>query len=457
MSLSKNNISRRSVLRGLGTVVALPALEAMGSSLGPSTGPSRALSASSASDAPKRMAFLYVPNGMHMDEWTPSSEGASFELKNILRPVEKYQSKMNVLSGLTLNGARPLGDGGGDHARSVAAYLTGAHPRKTGGKDIKNGVSVDQLAADGIGHLTRFSSMELGTEASSQSGRCDSGYSCAYSSNMSWRNESTPVAKEINPAAVFDRLFGNGSVKEKGNAKLKREKYKMSVLDFVLEDAKSLQKGLGSTDRKKLDEYLFAVRQVERQIVGVDKLHLPETDVPDYPRPAGVPREFESHVKLMMDLMVLAFQTDSTRVQTFMFTNAGSNRSYKSVGANMGHHDSSHHGDNRDKKSNIEKINVYHATLLAHFLQRLDSVQEGDSTLLDNSIIVYGSGIGDGNRHNHDNLPVALFGSGGKSFETGRHIRYRKETPLTNLYLTMLDQVGVKIKSLGDSTGKLEL
>lgn len=447
-----SQISRRTVLRGLGTLVALPALEVMSQKTALSASP-----AMTATGAPKRMAFLYVPNGMHMQEWTPEKEGKSFELKNILQPVKSFQPKMNILSSLTLNGARALGDGGGDHARSVAAYLTGAHPRKTSGKDIKNGVSIDQFAAEKIGKQTRFASLELGTERSSQSGRCDSGYSCAYSSNMSWRNETTPIAKEINPKAVFDRLFGKGNVKDKGEAKLKRDKYRKSVLDFVQEDANSLKLKLGANDKRKLDEYLYAVRQIERQIVGAEKLHIPETDVPDYPRPAGVPSQYEEHVKLMMDLMVLAFQTDSTRIQSFMFTNAGSNRNYKQVGAKMGHHDSSHHGNNKDKQANIEKINVYHVSLLNYFLKKLDAIEENGLTLLDNSMIMYGSGIGDGNRHNHHNLPITLFGSAGKSFETGRHIEYGKETPLTNLYVRMLDEVGVKTKSFGDSNGRLEL
>lgn len=434
-------------------MVAIPTLECMTGGL---VSPAHA-AGFAADGAPRRTAFLYVPNGMHMPEWTPEKAGRDFELKNILKPVASFKPKMNILSGLTLNGARALGDGGGDHARSVAAYLTGAHPKKTGGKDIRNGMSIDQLLADRIGSQTRFSSLELGTEASSQSGRCDSGYSCAYSSNMSWRNETTPVAKEVNPTALFDRLFGDGNVEDAGKAKLKRDKYRKSVLDFVLEDAKSLKKNLGANDNRKLDEYLYAVRQIERQIVGADKLHLPESDVPDYPRPAGVPSEYEEHVKLMMDLMVLAFQTDSTRVLTFMFTNAGSNRNYKQVGANMGHHDSSHHGNNPKKQANIEKINTYHVSLLAYFLKKLDSIQEGNSTLLDNSLIMYGSGIGDGNRHNHHDLPIALFGSGGKSFETGRHLQFKKETPLTNLYVRMLDTVGVRVDSFGDSNGRLEL
>ena len=449
-----SGISRRKVLRGLGTAVALPALEIMsGSPL--SAGTPSPVSASG--DAPKRMAFLYVPNGIHMPEWTPGKTGRNFELKKILKPVAEFKSKMNLLSGLTLNGARALGDGGGDHARSVAAYLTGAHPRKTDGKDIKNGISIDQLAAEEIGKQTRFSSLELGIEASSQSGRCDSGYSCAYSSNMCWRNPTTPVAKEVNPTAVFDRLFGKGKVKDRGEAKLKREKYKKSILDFVQEDADALKRKLGAGDQRKLEEYLYAVRQIEKQLLGADKLYVPETDVPDYPRPAGVPSQYEEHVKLMMDMMVLAFQTDSTRIQTFMFTNAGSNRNYKQVGAKMGHHDSSHHRKNEDKIANIEKINTYHVTLLRHFLHRLDSVKEGDGTLLDNSMIMYGSGIGDGDRHNHSNLPIALFGSAGKQYETGRHLTFPKETPLTNLYVRLLDDFGIRVDSFGDSNGKLDI
>ena len=444
---SKNVISRRTVLRGLGTALALPALDAMMSNQS---------IAAEIEKSPTRMAFLYVPNGIHMADWTPKKEGRNFDIRPILKPIEEYQSKMTMLSGLTLNGARALGDGGGAHARSVAAYLTGAHPKKTEGADIVNGKSVDQVAAEKIGSKTRLPSLELGTEASAKAGRCDSGYSCVYTSNMSWRTETAPVAKEIDPQAVFDRLFASGNPKETSEAKKRRESYRKSILDFVLEDAKDLRKQLGVKDKQKLEEYLYAVRDIERRLTNSAKLKTQETEVPDYPRPAGVPRKYESHVKLMMDLMVLALQTDSTRIATFMYTNAGSNRSYKNIDVREGHHTLSHHGNNKDKQAKIAKINTYHVSLFKHLLDKLSAVKEGAKTLLDNCMIMYGSGIGDGNRHNHHDLPICLVGSGGGKIKTGRHLIYRRDTPLTNLYLSMLDRMGASVKKLGDSTGRLK-
>jgi hypothetical protein len=405
---------------------------------------------------PVRMALLCVPNGKNMDDWTPKTEGTDFEMRPILEPVAKFKSQMLLLSGLTLNGARALGDGPGDHARSCAAFLTGAHPKKTHGADIKNGISVDQAAAEAIGKLTRLPSLELGLERGAQSGNCDSGYSCAYSSNLSWRTPTSPVAKEINPAAVFDRVFGNQDLDEQTKSRSKRQRYKKSVLDFVLEDANDLRRKLGATDQQKLDEYLYAVRDIERRIDGADKLSGPEEDVPDYPRPAGVPRQFDEHIRLMFDLMALAFQTDSTRVISFMYVNEGSNRSYKEIGVPEGHHDLSHHGKNKDKLEKISKINRFHVSHLAYLLEKLSEVQEGEGSLLDNCMVMYGSGIGDGNRHNHDDLPIALFGKGGGTVQPGRHVRYAKETPLTNLYLSMLDRMNVPVTSFGDSTGRLD-
>lgn len=440
-------ISRRTVLQGLGTAISLPLLDAML--------PSFSWAAAAAETQPIRMAFLYVPNGMHMPDWTPEKEGANFDIGPILKPVQKYKDKMTVLSGLTLNGARALGDGGGDHARSVAAFLTGAHPKKTSGADIQNGASVDQVAAEKIGNLTRLPSLELGMEASAQSGRCDSGYSCVYTSNMSWRTENSPVAKEVNPAAVFDRLFGGADKLESSKAKAKRDEYRKSVIDFALEDANDLRLKLGGKDRTKLDEYLYAIRDIERRLADAEKLRGREPDVPDYPRPEGVPADFEEHMKLLFDLMALSLQTDSTRVASFMYANAGSNRGYRNIDVPEGHHDLSHHGNNKEKQRSISKINQYHTSLLKYFLDKLDGVKEQNSTLLDNCMVVYGSGISDGNRHNHDDLPIALFGSGRGTIKTGRHLRFEKETPLTNLYLSMLDRMGAPVKQLGDSTGRL--
>ena len=439
-------ISRRTVLRGLGTVIALPWLEA--------TLPRIARGAETPK-SPVRMAFLSVPNGKHMPDWTPDKAGTDFELKSTLQPIAKFKSQMLQLSGLALDGGEAHGDGPGDHARSCASFLTGAHPKKTDGADIYNGISVDQLAAEKIGQQTRFPSLELGIERGAQSGNCDSGYSCAYSANVAWRTPTSPVAKEIDPTAVFDRLFGQGDSGEQGLARAKRERYRKSVLDFVMEDAKQLQSRLGASDQRKLDEYLYAVRDIERRIGGVDKLVGAEQGI-NFSRPAGVPAKFEDHTKLLFDLMTLAFQTDSTRVISFMYANEGSNRNYPEANVNEGHHNLSHHGNKAEKQALISQINRYHIALLSHLLERLAAIKEGDRTLLENSMIFYGSGIGDGNRHNHDDLPVVVFGRGGGALKTARHNVYPKDTPLTNLYRTMLDISGARVDSFSDSTGLLE-
>jgi hypothetical protein len=443
------SLSRRTVLRGLGTAIALPWLEAMAPLARAATG--------SPNQPPVRMAFLCVPNGMHMPDWTPDAEGKDFAIKSILEPVAAYRSDLLMLSGLTLNGGRALGDGPGDHARSCASFLTGAHPKKTHGADIQNGISVDQVAAEKIGSQTRFGSLELGIERGAQSGNCDSGYSCAYSSNIAWRTPTSPVAKEIDPAAVFSRLFGSGEEAEQAKVTAARNQRRASILDFALEDARRLERRLGANDRRKLDEYLFAVRDIERRLDEVDKLPGWEKGVPDYPRPAGVPSDFGEHAKLLFDLIALAFQTDSTRVVSFMFSNEGSNRTYPQVKVGEGHHTLSHHRNDPETLTKISTINHYHVTLLAHLLDKLATIKESDgSRLLDHCMIMYGSGLGDGNRHNHDDLPIAVFGRGGGALQTGQHLRFAKETPLTNLYLSMLDIAGARVASFSDSTGQLD-
>ena len=449
-----NNISRRTVLRGLGTVVALPWMDAMASAAAPLAASARRRPVQA---PPIRLAFFYVPNGMHMADWKPQGPGDhEFEMQSIMEPITGFREKMNVFSGLSLRGAEALGDGGGDHARAVAAYLTGAHPRKTNGADIRNGISVDQFAADKIGHLTRLKSLELGTETSATAGNCDSGYSCLYTSNVSWRNETSPLPKEVNPAAVFERLFGSGSEYDNQKSLAQRDRRRKSILDFVNNEAKSLSDQLGVHDRRKLDEYLYAVRDIERRLHTTDSLTQTEYDQSNFVRPAGVPQEYGEHVKLLMDMLVLAFQTDSTRIATFMFANAGSNRSYRNLAIPDGHHNISHHGGSLEKQQMISKINQYHVGLFNHLLTRLDSIQEGERTLLDNSMIVYGSGIADGNSHDHSDLPIAMFGGAGGQIKTGRYIRCREKTPLTNLYCSMLARVDVPVESFSDSTGIIE-
>jgi len=449
---SVKTLSRRTVLRGLGTAISLPLLDAMA--------PDRLLTASAAaaatSKSPLRMGFFFVPNGMHMADWTPSKEGAGFDLKPTLEKLADNRESINVLTGLTLDGAFAHGDGGGDHARAVASFLTGSHPYKTDGADIKNDISVDQVAAQYVGDQTPFSSLELGLESSGQAGRCDSGYSCIYTSNVSWRNGTSPMSKETDPMAVFDRLFAGKTVKETRQAKSVREKYRKSIVDFALDDAERLHKALPMTDRRKLDEYLYAVRDVEKRIGGAEKLRVNEQGVPDYPRPLGVPKEFAKHGELMMDMIALAFQTDSTRILTFMFTNAGSNRSYPEIGIDDGHHELSHHGKSEEKQAKVATINRFHIERFNYLLNRMKSIGEGSGTLLDNCMLMYGSGISDGDRHNHDDLPIILAGGGAGRIKTGRHIRYENKTPLCNLYLWMLNEMGAKVDRFGDSTAKLD-
>jgi hypothetical protein len=433
-------------LKGLGTAVALPWLESMVPAVSlASDGPRQS--------PPRRLAFIYIPNGVHMSDWTPLAEGSSFALPSSLQPLAPFKDRLLVLSGLTLNPARPNGDGPGDHARAMSAFLTGRQPRKTHGADIRVGVSVDQLAAQKVGHKTRFPSLELGVERGLNSGNCDSGYSCAYSANISWRTESMPMAKEINPRLVFERLFAGEVQGEAEAARAKRERYKLSVLDFVLEDASALKNRLGAKDQRKLDEYLSAVRELE---VRLARHSPPAGEGPvKVARPAGIPTDYQEHIRLMADLLVVAFQGDLTRIATFVFANDGSNRSYRAIGVPEGHHDLSHHGNNPDKLTKLSQINRFHISQVAYLLDRMQAVKEGQGTLLDQAMLVYGSGIGDGNRHNHDDLPILLAGKGGGTLQTGRHLRYPAETPLTNLYVELLDRMGAPVPAFGDSKGKL--
>ena len=440
-------IPRRTVLKGLGAVMALPWLEAMGLQTGWAAGNTPVKSA-----APNRMAFLYVPNGVNMDGWRVGAEGElPSKLPAILAPLAKVRSDFSVLTGLTADKARANGDGGGDHARAMSAFLTGAQPRKTDGANIRAGVSADQLAASRIGDRTRLASLEIGTEASKLAGGCDSGYSCIYQSNISWRSATQPMPKEVNPKLIFERLFGAGSDSERKQRDVQRK----SVLDVVREDFRELNGRLGADDQRKLDEYFTAVREMEMRIAksGTDaQKKLPVGALP----PKGIPESYAEHLKLLADLMVLAFQTDTTRVATFVLANEGSNRSYPFIGVRDGHHSISHHGHDPVKLSKIQDINVFHSTHLAYFLERLKSVKEGDGNLLDHSMIVYGSGNGDGDRHNHDDLPILLAGGGCGTLKQGRHIVYQKETPINNLWVSMLNRMDIRDVQLGDSTGELK-
>jgi len=448
-------ISRRTVLKGLGTAVALPWLESLG----------RAGPASAPSPPPRRLAFLYVPNGVNMAHWSPKSEGKLADLPEILKPLDPFKDSFNVITGLALDKARPNGDGPGDHARAMAAFLTGSQPKKTQGADIRVGISADQHVANVIGDQTRFPSLELGIERGGNTGGCDSGYSCAYSHNLSWRSETTPNAKEVNPRAVFDRLFGGHDPKELAEARAKRDLYNQSILDFITEDARDLTRTLGSGDRRKLDEYLSSIREIEQRIEKARKVSSGTPVKPSVPAPeahgdAYWRDHYAEHIRIMIDLLVLAFQSDLTRVATFPFANEGSNRPYRHIEVPEGHHDLSHHGSDPKKLEKIKKINIFHTQQLAYFLGKMRAVQEANgTTLLDNVMVVYGSGNSDGNRHNHDDLPILLCGKGGGTIQTGRHIVFprRADTPLTNLYLALFERMGAPAKSFGDSTGVLKI
>ena len=442
-------LSRRTLLRGIGAAVALPWLEAMGQ-----------LTAYAASDspapgrrtAPNRLAFLYVPNGKDMPNWTPRAEGRLTDLPPILAPLASVKDDLLVLTGLAADKARAYGDGGGDHARAMAAFLTGVHPRKTDGAEIRAGTSVDQLAAQRIGELTRLPSLELGGEAGNMAGNCDSGYSCVYSSTVSWKSSTQPLPKEINPKLVFERLFGQAGGAERAARDLARK----SVLDFIRDDSRALLSGVGAGDRQKLDEYFTSIREIELRMERAAKL--PAINAPaGVAAPAGLPDSYAEHLRLLCDMLVLAFQADVTRVCTFAFANEGSNKSYPELGVNEGHHELSHHGHDPEKIRKVRTINEFHVTQLAYLLKRLQSIREGEGTLLDHSMIAYGCGNSDGDRHNHDDLPILLAGRGGGTIATGRHLRFKDETPVTNLWTSLLERMDVRVPFIGDSTGALTL
>jgi hypothetical protein len=387
-----------------------------------------------------------------MPAWTPSGEGTDYKLSETLQTLEKFKPQFNVITGLAQDNGRAKGDGPGDHARCASTFLTGSHPYKTSGDNIKVGVSVDQSAAKSIGHLTKLPSLELGIEKGRNAGNCDSGYSCAYSSNVSWKTATTPMAKEIHPRLVFERLFGSDQGKAAGQAERNRDR--KSILDLVARDAAVLQKRLGKTDRQKIDEYFDSVRELEKRVVRAEQTNQQER--PEFVAPESIPRDVRDHIRLMYDLMVLAFQTDSTRVATFMLGNAGSNRSYPMVGVNSGHHSLSHHRNQEENISKLKKIDKFLATEFAYFLGKLQSVKEGEGTLLDHSMILYGSGLGDANRHDHSGLPVVMAGNANGTIQTGRHMTYKSEEPMNNLFLSVLDRLGAKVDKIGDSSGRLK-
>lgn len=406
------------------------------------------------SAAPIRLAFVYVPNGIIMPAFTPTVVGKEYELTRVLKPLEAFRNDIFVLSGLRDQNGEPGPDGAGDHARAGASYLTGVRPKKTAGADLKGGISADQVAAQFLGKETRLASLELGCDDARVVGNCDSGYSCAYSNSISWRTPSTPMPPEVNPRMAFERLFGAEDLSLDPETRARRKQYRKSILDLVQDDTRKLVGNLGPADKRKVDEYLTAVREIEKRIAVAEKQEQPV--LPEMEKPAGVPVNFSDYAKLMYDLQVLAFQTDTTRISTLMIGREGSNRVYPEAGVPESHHPITHHRNIPEWVEKVTRINVFHAELFAYFLNKLKTTPDGDGSLLDHSMIVYGSGLSDGNQHSHAELPVVVAGRGDGSLKPGRHIAYPKGTPMTNLYLTVLDRAGVKPESIGDSTGKVE-
>ncbi len=425
--------------------MALPLLDSMVPAM---ASPNR-----SGSKTPSRMVFVYVPNGIVMPDWVPDEEGIAYRMKRIMAPMEPLREHLLVLSGLTHNGGRALGDGPGDHARAAASFLTGCHPRKTAGADIKIGVSVDQVAAQRIGGQTRFASLELGLEDGRLVGSCDSGYSCAYSNNLAWRSENTPLPPEINPRLVFERLFGGGDEVEDAASRARRVKQQSSILDSVREQTQSIQSSLGPTDKRKLDEYLDSVREIEKRIERTERDSAGMA--PPMAKPGGVPPDYSEHSRLIFDLMVVALRMDATRVITFMMAREGSTRAYREIGVSDAHHPLTHHRGNEEMVEKVRQINTYHVQQFAYFVNKLRETQDGDGSLLDHSMVVYGSGLADGNRHTHHDLPVILAGRSNGAVKPGRHVKHPAETPMANLFVAMLDRMGVPVESLGDSNGNL--
>lgn len=451
--MKNSQLSRRGFLRGFGAALALPAFESF-RPLMAAPAAARAIG-TTASGAPLRMAYLYIPNGVNLENWRPDGTSEKYKMGSSFAAMEKHRADFQIFTGFEQQNARAGGDGPGDHARGTAAFLTSARPRKTAGSDIQLGISADQVAANAIASQTRLPSLELSTDGVRKSGNCDSGYSCAYQFNLSWRSETQPMTPEANPRAVFERLFGAGDSGERATSLGQRLASKKSVLDFIESDAKAMHRHLGRNDKQKLDEYLTGVREIEKQIEKAESLGIPAD--PGVAAPDGKPESYGDHLRLMLDMMVLAFKTDTTRISTFLMAHDGSNRSFAEIGVNEGHHNISHHKGNKDNHAKIAKIDTFYLEQLSYFLDKLKNTEDVDGkSLLHNSMIVYGGCISDGDRHNHNDLPILLAGHGGGAFKPGRHVDFGEDVPLSNLYLRMLDEFGLKEPRFGDSTGSLK-
>jgi hypothetical protein len=447
------SFTRRHFLRGLGACIALPAFESLLPTKLLAAGAPEGGLATTATGAPLRTAFVYFPNGAIPGAWWPAAEGADFQLSRTLQPLAPAQKQIQVIGGLDHLNAMPGADGGGDHARANGTFLTGVRMKKSA-TDIHAGISIDQAIARQVGHLTRFPSLELTCDAGRNTGACDSGYSCAYQYNLAWSSPNTPMTPEANPRQVFERLFGAGAPGERvANARRRRQE-EGSILDFVMQDARSMQHRLGGRDQDKLDQYLTGIRELEGRIQKAEQLG--EAKDPMVETPPGLPADYAQHIHLMYDIMLLAFQTDSTRIATMLLAHDGSNRSFADIGIPEGHHDLSHHQGNADKIEKITEIDLWYVQQFGKFLEKMSATQDVDgNSLLHNSMIVYGGGNADGNRHTHVNLPVVLAGGGGGTITPGRFVKHGGK-PASNLFLSLADRMGVKnLERFGDSTGRL--
>jgi hypothetical protein len=444
MMVFKKSIPRRTFLRGVGTALALPMLDAMV--------PAFASAAETASKTATRLSFFEVPNGIIMDKWTPAAVGNAFELTPILEPLADFKDRMLVLSGLANNEAHKLEfEIAGDHPRACSAYLTATHPKMTSGADIHCGVSVDQMAAKELGKHTQLPSLEMSLETPIV-GACESFYSCAYYNTISWSTPTTPLPMENRPRAVFERLVGDSTDPAERAA---RRAENRSILDLVSQDLKRMMKSVGESDRGKLDQYSDAVRAVERQIEVADEQS--SKKLPDMQKPMGLPEKYSDYAKLMLDLQFLAFQGDMTRVSTYMFGHEMGGRAYPELGFGDPHHSLTHHQGDAAKIAKILQINIFHVGLFQYFLEKMQSIADGDGSLLDHSLIIYGGSLSDGNMHTYKDLPVLLVAGRFSGIQGGHHNKYPTDTPMANLYLTLLDRLGVHPDTFGDSTGRLDL
>jgi len=445
--LTGKALPRRRFLQGAGAALGLPLLDAMTPAL------------AQAAPRPKRLGFIYMPNGVAMNfsginYWTPEGEGTDIELSPVLTPLAPYRDRLSVISGLAHHQADAHDDGAnGDHTRSVASWLTGVHCKRTEGADVENGISADQIAAQVLGRDTVLPSLELAIDLNFLSGQCENSYSCLYLNTLAWRSPTAPLPTENNPRLVFERLFGNGGTTEQRVALARENK---SILDSVTQDFARLARTLGPSDRAQIDDYLAAVREVERRIEAVERLGV-DAGLPALERPRGIPERFDEHVKLMYELQWLAFQADITRVVTFMLGRELNFRTYPEIGITEGHHGLSHHQDRPEQLEKLARLNTYQTDLFAWFLVKLAGTPEGDGTLLDHSLFLYGASLSNPNLHAHYNLPLTILGGSPRDHDHGRHLVFPAETPMTNLLLAMLDRVGVPVESLGDSTGRLDI